>query len=86
MKLECVLPIIIDGNRVRVGDIIDDQSELFEIAEKFSKPRSVKDKKPVKTVFFVEVAGPKKNGDEPKSLSDIARERQYNPPASMRKK
>ena len=83
MKLECVMPIIIDGNRVRVGDIIDDQSELFEIAEKFSKPREGKGKG---TVFFTPVSGPKKNVEEPKSLSDVARERQYNPPASMRKK
>ena len=85
MKLECTIGIIIDGNRVRVGDIIDEQSPLFETAELFSKPRTVKDKK-INTVYFSQVDGQKKNVEEPKSISDIARERQYNPPASMRKK
>lgn len=83
MKFECVIPIVIDGNRVRVGDIIDDQSELFEVAEKFSKPREGKG---LNTIYFVPVSGQKKPVDEAKAISDIARERQYNPPASMRKK
>lgn len=86
MKLECIIGIIIDGKRVRVGDIIDEQHPLYETAILFAQPREVKDKV-VKTVYFAQIDGKQKQiDDEPKSISDIARERQYNPPASMKKK
>lgn len=88
MKYECILGININGYRIRVGDIISDSDPktamFMPIAEERSKPRMVNGKA-ITTINFVVVDGSKKvEVDEPMTITDIARSRQYNPAAKRK--
>ena len=71
MKYECTVGILLEGKRVRVGDVLD--SEEFPLVEK--KPKN-----------FAPVSNaPKADKDQPMTISDIAKARQFSPAAKPKK-
>ena len=75
--LECVIGIIIDGHRVRVGDVLGPDNPLYETALKFASPRKYGEKV-VSAVFFTS-PGKKEDVNKPATISEIARSRAFNP-------
>jgi len=77
MKLECILGINIDGYRIRQGAVLSDAdtktARFMEIAQ-------------LKTKNFVAIENdPMPPVDEPMTISDIAKARQFAPTAKKRK-
>jgi len=70
MKYECIKPILLEGNRIRVGAIVD-----AAVAE-------------VKPDYFASVDpdyNPALEVDQPMTISDIAKAKQYKAPHQKQK-
>ena len=73
MKYQCIVPILVDKLRVRVDDVVD--ADIAEAAGEH------KDK------YFVPVTKAKAApvAEQPMTISDIAKAKQYAPPVGRRK-
>lgn len=80
MNYVCIKPILVGVERIRIGDVVGE--EVFKIPTKKDKAG-----KPVPCgADYFEPADKKKvTVDEPMTISDIARARQYKPAAFKKK-
>lgn len=69
---ECTIPVLINGRRIRAGEMVDDST--------------VKELKEVAARHFAQVTKPKDTTEQPLTVSDIAMQRQYKSAATFGKK
>ena len=75
----CIKPILLGAQRIRVGDVVDE--ETFKMMTKKINGKTV----PCGADYFEPQGMKKPTVDEPMTVSDIARARQYKPAAFKKK-
>ena len=76
----CIKPILIGVERIRVGDVVGE--EMFKVPTRKDKNGKVA---PAGADYFEPADKKKVTVDEPMTISDIARARQYKPAAFKKK-
>jgi hypothetical protein len=75
----CIKPILIGVERIRVGDVVGE--DVFKVPTKKQNGKPV----PCGADYFEPADKKKVTVDEPMTISDIARARQYKPAAFKKK-
>ena len=76
----CIKPILIGADRIRLGDVVGE--EAFKVPTRKDKAGKVVS---CGADYFDSVDKKKVTADEPMTISDIARARQYKPAAFKKK-
>lgn len=79
MNYVCIKPILIGVERIRVGDVVGE--DVFKVPTKKQNGKPV----PCGADYFEPADKKKVTVDEPMTISDIARARQYKPAAFKKK-